>query len=181
MYYITKVGEQFISGRTKYPEGVRFEYTESGPCLIFAFRNPSQKEIEAARKGKVELALHETSLILWVLHRIEGLEQWSDCPFSIRIYDGIERAFDWSEKIDEGKGVALSIVLVNADTGILLAQRLIGLSTKFSQELRSAIFRQLEQPFSKAEYTAEINRAYANYSTKKLLSFATVKCKVGGE
>jgi hypothetical protein len=87
--YITKVGELFIPNKTKYLEGVRFEYAESGPYLIFAFRNPSPKEIEAVRKGKVELALHETSSVLWILHRIEGLEQWSDCPFSIRLYDGM--------------------------------------------------------------------------------------------
>jgi hypothetical protein len=177
--YITKVGEQFIPGRSQYPQGVRFEYTESGPYLIFTFRNPSPKEIEAARKGKVELALHETAPVLWLLHRIEGLEQWSDCPFSIRIYDGTGRRFDWSEPIEEGQGLGLNIVLVEASTGILLVQRLVGLSTRFSRELRSTILRQLEQPFSKEDYAAEINRIYANYSTKTLLSWATVKCKIG--
>lgn len=179
MYYITKVGEQFIPGRTQYQEGVRFEYAESGPYLIFAFHNPSAKEIEAARKGRVDLALHETTPVLWLLHRIQGLERWSDCPFSIRIYDGMGQQFDWSEEIEEGQGLALSIVLVNADTGILLAQRLVGLSTKFSRELRAAILRQLERPFSKEEYAATINRIYANYSTQELLSWSTVKCKVG--
>jgi hypothetical protein len=179
MYHLTKVGELFIPGRTQYPEGVRFEYAESGPYLIFTFRNPSPEEIEAVRKGKVELALHETSPVLWILHRIEGLEQWSDCPFSIRIYDGMGRKFDWSEEIEDGKGIGLNVILVEASTGVLLVQRLVGLSTKFSRELRSAILRQIEQPFSKADYAATVDRIYTNYSTKKLLSWSTVKCKIG--
>jgi hypothetical protein len=127
----------------------------------------------------VELALHETGPVLWLLHRIEGLEQWSDCPFSIRLYDGMGRNFDWSEPIEDGQGIGLNVILVEASTGILLVQRLVGLSTRFSRELRSAILRQLEQPFSKADYEATIQRTYTNYSTKKLLSWSTIRCKVG--
>ncbi len=176
--YTTKVGDLFIPEKTQYPEGVRFEYTESGPYLIFAYSNPTAEEIQAAKTGKVELALYETDPILWILHKIHGLEQWSDVPFSIRVYDG-KRAFDWSEPITDGLGLLLNIILVDANTGILLAQRIVGLPTKFSLELRATILRQLDHQFTKSNYNSAIDNTYRNYTTKDLLQRASIKCKVG--
>jgi hypothetical protein len=176
--HVTKVGEQFISGKINWTEGAYFEYAESGPYLIFAFRNPSKKEIEGAREGKVELALYEAPPILWILHRVHGIEQWSDNPFNIRHYDG-KGNFDWSEPIEEGKGIGLNIMLVEAGTGILLVQRLIGLSTKFSIELREAILRQLEQPFSLQNFNDIVKKTYSNFTSKELLQRASIMCRVG--
>lgn len=64
--HITKVGELFIPGKTRYQEGVFFEYTESGPMLLFAFESPAEEEIMATRKGKVELALYESPPIIFI-------------------------------------------------------------------------------------------------------------------
>lgn len=176
--HITKVGELFIPGKTRYDEGVRFDYTASGPILLFAFRKPKPKEVQAAKSGQVELALYEDGPVLFVLHKIDGMEDWSDCPFSIRLCKKIE--FDWSDEIQEGQGLALSIVLVDADTGILLAQRIVGTSTEFARELRAAIMRQLEQPFVVDAYGRKINEIYSKYQSLQLLRLAKAKHGIGG-
>lgn len=174
---VTEVGKLFIPGKTKYQENVWFEYTASGPFLIFAFRKPRNMEIKAAKTGEVELALYEDGPVIFVLHKIEGLEDWSDCPFSIRLCKNIE--FDWSEEIQEGQGLALTIVLIDADTGILLSLRVVGTSTEFAGELRAAILRQLEMPFSESQYDAKINEVYSRFNSTQLLSKAKAKHRIG--
>jgi hypothetical protein len=177
--YITKVGELFIPGQTRYQENVWFEYTASGPFLIFAFQNPNPKEIQAAKTGKVELALYEDGPVLFILHRIDGLEDWSDCPFSVRLCKNVE--FDWSEEIQEGYGLALNIVLIDADTGILLAQRVVGTSTEFAREIRGAILRQLEHPFDEHIYNKKIDQIYSQLSSQQILRRAKAKHRAGGQ
>ncbi len=117
--------------------------------------------------------------MLFVVHRVHGLEKWSDSPFSIMMYENI--GFDWSEPITEGMGLALYIVLVDAGTGILLAQRIIGTSTDFALELRAAIFRQHEHPFSKKAYYTKIEETYNNYTSKDLLLRSIAKHTAGEE
>lgn len=177
MYYVTEVGKLFIPDKTRYTEGVYFEYAESGPYLIFALSNPTKDEIQAAKTGRVELALYEDPPLVFVLHRIRGLEQWSDSPFSIRLYQG--RTLDWSEPIQEGQGLALTIALVDANTGILLALRMVGTSTEFARELRAAMLRQLEGSFSVEAYHRKIDEVYRKYSSEDLLAMAVAKHTAG--
>ena len=127
------VGEQLFPDRHNYPEGVLFEYTQTGPILIIAFRGPKPAEVQAAKTGKLEMALYESGPVLFVLVKIKGIGGWMDAPFSIRIYDNRGVIFDWSEPIGDGSGLAVHIVLVDAATGIVQAQRLIGTSTAFAR------------------------------------------------
>lgn len=176
--YDLKVGGLLIPNKTFWQEGTFLEYTESGPILIFALNNLTETEIEGAKKGQIELAIYASDPVLWFLHKIKGLEDWSDTPFSIRLYDDKGITFDWSEPIEEGKGVGLQIVLVDAATGVIKALRLIGMPTKFSKEFRQAILGQLEVPFSKEEYDSAIQYVYRNLRTKDLLARANYKYKV---
>ena len=159
------VGQRLFPDRHNYPEGVLFEYTQTGPILIISFRDPKPAEVQAAKIGKLEMALYESGPVLFVLVKIKGIGGWMDAPFSVRIYDKKGITFDWSEPIDEGHGLALHIVLVDVATGIVRAQRLIGTSTAFARGLRAAIMRQYEAPFSVAEYSAAIDGVYRRFSS----------------
>ncbi len=175
--HITEVGKLFIPDKTAYNEGVYFEYAESGPYLIFALKNPTESEIEAAKKGEVEFALYEAPPVIFLLHKVQGLGRWSDSPFSIRLYK--DKTFNWSEPVEEGLGLAFHIVLVNADTGILLAQRIVGTSTRFARELRAAIMRQYEAPFCSETFNRKIDDTYRSFTTKELLTFSIARHKTG--
>jgi len=170
--HVTEVGKLFISGKTSWPEGVWCEHTPTGPLLLFAYRNPSAKEIQAARTGKVELALYEDPPVLFILHRVEGLEGWADCPFSIRMYT---EPAPLPEQIPDGSGLGLHIALIDAGTGILKAQRLVGTSTEFARALCAAVQRQLEAPFSEVAYHKRINQVYQELTTEQLLARAIAR------
>jgi hypothetical protein len=176
---ILKVGELFAPGRASYQEASWLDYTETGPMLLMAINRPTPKEIEAVKNGRIELALYEKEPVLWFLYKIRGFGPWSDCPFSIRLYDGKGRSLDWSEEIEEGAGLGLQIILIDAGTGIVKVLRLTGLPTKFSRELRAMILRQLERPFDAESYHREINRVYARLSSDDLAARADIKCRVG--
>ncbi len=89
------VGERLFPNKDSYPEGVMFEYTKSGPILIIAMRNPTSGEIEAAKSGKLEMALYELKPVIFILVKIKGMGGWMDAPFSIRMYDSKGITFDW--------------------------------------------------------------------------------------
>lgn len=174
-----EVGKPLQPGKTGYQEASWLDYTETGPILLMAVNNPTTKEIEAVRSGRIELALYERGPVLWFLYRIRGFGPWSDCPFSIRLYDGMRRMFDWSEEIEDGMGLGLQIVLIDAGTGIVKVLRLIGLETRFSRTFRAMILRQVERAFDKAAYYQEIDNVYANFSSDNLADRADIKCKIG--
>ena len=41
-----EVGQLFEEGKTKYQEGIRFDFDQSGGTLFIMFKNPDEKEIE---------------------------------------------------------------------------------------------------------------------------------------
>ncbi len=162
-----EIGQRLYPGQGTYPEGIRFEYTQSGPILIIAFRNPKPVEIEAVRIGKLEMAMYESGSVIFVLVKIKGLGRWMDAPFSIRLYDEKGISFNCSEPIKEGRGLAIHIILVDAGTGVVKTQRLIGTSTEFARGLRAAIMKQYEAPFSREEYKVTIKYNFG----RSLVSF----------
>jgi hypothetical protein len=173
-----EVGKPLQPGKTNYQEASWLDYTETGPILLIAINNSTAKETEAVRSGRIELALYEKGPVLWFLYKIRGFGPWSDCPFSIRLYDGMGRTFDWSEEIEDGMGIGLQIILIDASTGIVKVLRLVGLETRFSRTFRAMILRQTEQPFDKATYYQEIDNIYANFSSDDLAGRANIKCRI---
>ena len=170
--HVLKVGQPLIPGQTVYPQSTRFEYTSTGPMLIICMPALTRREIEAARKGRVELALYDHPPVIFVLCKIEGLLDWSDCPFSVRL---CKDEIDLSLPIEEGKGLGLQIVLVESTTGIVKALRLVGTSTEFARELRAAMVKQTIRPFSPDEYDRAIAEVYALYTSDQLLKRATAR------
>lgn len=177
-FQLLEVGKPY-PGRATTQEASWLEYTESGPVLLMAVNRPTEKEIEAVRSGRIEFALYETDSVFWFLYKIRGFGPWSDCPFSIRLYDGKGVKFDWSEEIEDGTGLALQIILIEAGTNIVKVLRLIALPTKFSREFRAMVLAQLERPFDVARYHQEIDKTYARLSSDDLAARADIKCRAG--
>lgn len=157
------VGKQLIEGKANYQEGVIFEYTDAGPILIVAFNRPAEKEIEGVRSGKLQIGFCETGPVIFITVKIQGCGGWMDAPFTIRKYDG--KTFDWSEPIGESQGLALTVVLIDAATGIVQAQRLIGTAHNFAVGFRSAMMRQLERPYDSMMFNQKVNEIYRNYTS----------------
>ena len=55
---VFKVGSLFQEGKTNHKEGVKFDFSQSGPILFLFFSNPTSQEVESVRKGKLEIGLY---------------------------------------------------------------------------------------------------------------------------
>jgi len=153
-----EVGKPYQEGVTRYQEGIKFDFTNSGAYLYIMFNSPTKKEIENIRNGNVEFAVYPADEVLFMLFKFGSL-QWMDAPYSVHLSKDLVL-----QDIEEGQGYALHITLINADNGIVEVLRLIGLSTKFSQQLKKLIEKQKDMPFDINSYNLKINYIYRNYS-----------------
>jgi hypothetical protein len=167
-----EVGELFEEGKTRYNEGVIFEFTQSGPILLMFFNHPTENEIASIKSGKLELAFLEKDEVIFILSKFQGMS-WIDAPYTVHL----SKPFTFDDMAPD-QGFGLTIYLIDANSGILKVIRYVGLSNEFSRKLRAAILRQKETHFDKTLHDLKINSIYANYSTDDLVRRAETFCKI---
>lgn len=169
-----EVGKLLEEGITRYNEGVKFDFQQSGPVLLLFFNRPTEKEVESIKKGKLEIGFYVKDEVIFMLFKFQSLE-WMDAPYSVHLSNPF--TFD---DIEPGQGFGLTIFLVDASTGILRALRYSGLSTDFSFKLQDAILNQKNLPFDAVVYNQKFMSIYNNYSTSDLVQRADVFCRIRG-
>jgi len=161
-----EVGKLFKEGKTKYPEGIRFDINDGGMDLIIYYRSPTSKEKEAIKKGSFKhgYMVHDNVILMFFKF---GQQAWMDSPFSIH------NAINLTElpEVGDGDGYGLLIYLVDANTGILKAMRMIGLDTTFSRALRSDVLKQRDMPYD--GFDQNLGRLYQK-QTDELVKMAKV-------
>jgi hypothetical protein len=167
-----EVGQPYKPGTTKYGEGTRFDFLQSGAILELYFSRPSIDEIEDIKAGRFEIGLCERGNIIFMLFRF-GNWQWMDAPYTVHL----PQPFTFEDP-KPGTGYGLSIFLVDAATGILEGMRYVALSTDFSRKFRDAVERQKSKPFDHDAYNMELQQVYSNYSTEDLVKRADAFCRI---
>ena len=171
------VGLPLVEGKTSWPRGSMFHYDGNPPMLIISFDNPTQKEIALFDRNPVDLALYEKPPVLYLIHRIAGIESWSDSPYSIHVME--DHCVDLTEVIPSGVGLMFNVVLINSNNGLVVAMHPFSTSTAFSRKLHSAIVRQSLQPFSFSEFQKAVSDIRKTYTTEELLRRADVRYRSG--
>ncbi|MZK49025.1 hypothetical protein [Clostridium beijerinckii] len=166
-----EIGELFNEGVTKYKEGIVFDIDDNGCNLIIRFNSPSNNEVKAIKQGSLKCGYYTEKEAIFMLFKFDGIE-WMDAPYSVELSKKLTKIHE----INDGQGLALNIYLIDADTGILKAMRLIGLPTAFSRKIKVIVERQRSMPFE--NYYQTINAVYMKYPTKKLVDYADVICNV---
>lgn len=164
-----EVGQLFEPGRTRYDEGIKFEFTQSGPILLIFFDRPTDKEVESIRVGKLEIGFYDTESSIFILAKFEGMK-WIDAPYNVHL----SKPFEFAKELEEQDniGFGLQIFLVDTVTGILKVMRYVGLGHEFSIRLRDAILKQKEVPFDDGIYNFKLNEIYKRYSTDQFVDYA---------
>ena len=121
-------------------DGVLFDTTASGAVLLLKMQRPTRKEVREFKNGRAKFRFIVKNGIIFFLSKF-GTLPWMDAP-----YHWMYAHFDggWMEFPVEGTGIALHTMLIDAATGVLVAQKLIGLPTDFSRRLITAIQNQPE-------------------------------------
>jgi hypothetical protein len=155
-----EVGQLYLPPRTEYPEGCEFNFYDGGYQLNLYWDNPNKQEIQAVQKGKANFSLLIHEQIIFLLYQFKPL-LWGDAPYHYSLVPVDRRSSPKS--IEEGQGVLLTIILIDARTGIVRAIRIIGLSTNLSRKLVDAIAIQVANPIAPQDYSNRVDQAYSKY------------------
>lgn len=158
--YKYEVGERILPPGN---DSMWFQMDDGGGQLVIQLRRPSSKEKQAFKNG-LSIQMAVVDQIIFILTRM-GTMQWMDAPYYRKLSPNLTRL----EYPEDGDGLAIHAMLVDGETGTLVAQKLISLATKTSQYLMAAIAAQPEIP----DYDDRLNRVFSQYSTEDLLREAS--------
>ena len=167
---ILEVGKPFKEGVVCYKEGVNFDFTDAGANLVIYYESPTEAEIEAITKGKVQYGYFMKNEVILLFFKF-GNEAWMDLPYNVHFSKNLSRL----QEVGENMGYAVNIYLVDARTGILKGMRLISFSTRMSKMLREDILKQKELPSDNFKYS--LSKLY-QYTTNQLVKLAKVTGKI---
>lgn len=156
-------------------DGYIMEYNEvSGLTLFLFFRNPlpvEEKQIKAESPFKITFSDYRGVGFFCVKF---GDLPWGDCAFSPNLYQTQPRF----EAVEEGRGYALNIVLIDTETGSIKALRQIGLGNTFSRLFRDWCEESLRQQMNRDLYNRAINECYEQYNTEQLVRQAKFRYEI---
>lgn len=161
------VGEPYIPGRTRWPELAEYNYRQGTHELRLFLRRLSTDDVQAVRTGSAAFALVEERPVVLLLYRFGRRVPWSDAPFSLHLVPEEQRSLP--PPLSGEQRATLQVVLVDADTGLIRALRLLSFTPAFSRALHGAIMRQAESSFDPAVFDATLASLYAQYPTTEAL------------
>ena len=164
------VGQLYHPDRTRWLEGVEYSYDRNGHTLLLIWSGLDHQVVEAVRRGRVDLALWVRGGLVILLYRIEGACYWSDAPYSWHIVP-VERRQLLLVTGPEERAL-LSIVLVDADTGLVRALRAVTMAPAFTRRLHREIAAQAAAQWDATAYEEELRLHYASHSTAAILATA---------
>lgn len=116
-------GQPYWEGIASWPDG-RFEYRYFGRhhLLQLCLAKLSERDIAAFSEGQVHVGFYVRQAVLFILFKIENLMDWSDQAFSIQLVGSEDRELP---PHIAGTHQALSLVLVEAETGLVRGLRIV--------------------------------------------------------
>lgn len=137
------VGAPYNPTRRQWPECAQYNYRSGQHELVLFFDQPSEEEVEAVRAGACEFALVTQGIALALLWHFAPLP-WGDAPYLYwKVPDGERLPPRWADSSSEDRAL-LTVILVDARTGIVQALRAVSWSPAFTVSVHLAIRRQIE-------------------------------------
>jgi hypothetical protein len=177
-FHMLAVGQPYLPDGQKMPEGIQYNYRGGGHELLMVLKQPSNREIAAIEKGSAEFALYADAMQIIFFYRFGEALPWSDAPFTIHRVPEEERIIP--ARIDGPEPHALlTVILVQQETGTVLALRATTFSPAFTVVLHTAIRTQAETPYDAATYNRQ-STLYQRYSTTNALLRLATSRTTGG-
>lgn len=173
--HVFEVGKIYNPNRTSYREGAFYQCTGGTHWLEKFFSSPTSKEIESIKKGVHQFAFHYEKDVILFLFRFFPSFNWSDSPFSIHLVRPENHRIQPVDRNRNSEMPVINVPLVDAETGILKAYRVISLKLDFANALEDAILDQLSKPFDLEKYDRSLSEIYALYPTSEDLLKKAIK------
>lgn len=164
-----RVGDLYHIGRTQWPEGAEYNYRGGGHELLLRYGNLTPSETTSITRRPAELGALASGPILFFLYKFSIDSDWSDCPYSWHLVKAA-RPDEATEPppLEENERALLSIVLIEATTGVIAGLRAVSLSINLSRYLHQSIADQIAQPFDPLAYDRALADVYRTTPTVDL-------------
>ena len=160
---------QPIEGMKGRPDGCIVDVTDSGVSVLVLMNRPTPKEISQFEGGKgVKVKLLSLRGIIFFIIKV-GDNGWMDAPYNVHLSKNLKKL----QKVVDGEGYAMHIMLIDTFTGKLVKQKIYGMPHDTSKNLYKMVMEQRKKFLNKEKYEENIKDIYGAYSTKKLLKFAS--------
>lgn len=154
-------------------EGVTFSVEPYTLMLVYHYDKPTEEELNEFREGPFRMAVTELKKVLFIVTQF-GRMNWADVPYSTQLS---ERSKELPELSENHKGYSLDCFMVDADTHVLKAHRLVRLTPDFSRKFRSLLLDDMAKDFDPAAFDQAVKEVYRDYSTKELLKLSLIDMK----
>ncbi len=162
-----QVGEVFDPAYSRYDEGARYLYTGGAHELILFWNGPSAGEIAGIRNQPVEVGLFSHGPVGFFLYKIQDVCEWSDVAFNVQLVPEAERQLPEETTGDRAR---LRITLVDAETGVIQAKRIVSLDKVMTQAVKHAMHEQAAAPFNRLIYDAALQEVHGRYADSDALA-----------
>jgi len=178
--YEYRVGTLYNKNRTWWEEGTNYNFRAGIHEILLTFRQPKPIEVQAVKQGEATFGLVVKDDVILPVFKF-GVIPWSDASYTWHRVPSGERTLPKSpEELRTGERAQVTTLMINADTGILLAIRQTSFSHDFTVALHQAIREQAARPFDQVLFDRQLRKLYSQYDAKGLLKLAIARCK-GGE
>ena len=169
------VGESYLPNGGRVQERVEYNFRSGGHELLMSLANLTQKEIQAITQGPADFGLFIEGEVMLFLYRFGNTIPWSDAPYSWHLVPSEQRTLP--PHIAATIGMVLSIILVEATTGIVKKIRVVSLPPDFTKSLNGAIALQAQHPFP-SDYDLALESIYQRYSSSELVQVASCRASI---
>jgi hypothetical protein len=147
------VGQPYIRGKTRYPQGVHASIWDSGVVLAFFIERPTQFEIDRHHLGAIEVRLLPAEhTMMFLVNLGDGL--WHEAPYCVGLVREESRSVPDSP--ERGRDWQLVLILVDACSGLVHGLRVLAVSNAFSRAVVEEYNAQAKRPIDNAGHLQEV-------------------------
>lgn len=167
-----RVGEKYPLPYSGNSSGGQIDFSVNGMVITFFISNPSYAEIDGFENGDVEVGYVELPHAMLFAIKMGFLVV--DAP-----YFPYDKERYLADDFEPNMGIAMTAILVDADTGIVKHLRVVGLGHDFSNDFNTSYKNYCKLTYKDKLYHKSINDAYYIYpSTADVLLNAVTSYKL---
>lgn len=154
---VIEIGQRYHSDVDHWDEAVQYSYGSGQHDLTLFVPSPTPMEVAAVHAGRIRIGVITRHGVVMLVYDIGGLT--GDAPFSWHRLPADQQIVP--DPLPDGMGITLPIILVDADTGIVLAIRVVTGHPHVSQRLVEAVRAQATGGWDPSAHDAAVNALHA--------------------